>query len=297
MILADQRRIWTFYVLTVSAMVGSATVASGGQLPGGRPWLFLGIQGAVLLVCLGLTRLPLRGWRAAILIGSFSIAGLMAVFLSLGLVLPAAHPEPFEWRWLQADRALFGVDPTVWLQRILWPPFTEVMQVCYAAFYLVPIAAVIAVGIRSGLRAFERAQLFVVFGFQLSYLGYMLWPTLPPYRFLWHERTIEGVWLTGRLHAMIDAAELHRWDCFPSGHTMLSVLSLWLAWRHARPAFWVLLTPVAILVLSTVALRYHFVMDVLAGLAGVPVAVWLGNRVFTTRASDTPAIGEPALSP
>jgi len=58
------------------------------------------------------------------------------------------------------------------------------------------------------------------------------------------------------------------------------VLSLVLAWRYARPAFWVLLPIVAVLVLSTMALRYHYVVDVLAGLAGVPLALWLGNRVM-----------------
>ncbi len=290
MILTAHRRIWSFYLLTIGAIVLSVTLASGGRVPGGEPWLFLGIHAALFGSALGVVRLFAGGWPAALATGVFSLIALPIVFSSLGLVLPAIQPEPWEWHWIALDAALFGSDPSVWLQRVLWPPFTELMQLCYASFYLVPIAAIVAAGVWSGRRAFERAQILVVFGFLLSYLGYALWPTLPPYRFLWHDRAIEGVWLAQRIHTLLDSAEINRWDCFPSGHTMLSVLSLTLFWRYARPVFWFMLPVVAVLVFSTVALRYHYAVDVLAGLIGVPIASWLGSRVIASASSDADAI-------
>jgi membrane-associated phospholipid phosphatase len=105
----------------------------------------------------------------------------------------------------------------------------------------------------------------LVFCFLCSYLGYLLFPTLPPYRFLDHGGELQGLWLAGTLHGWIDAAEANRWDCFPSGHTMLSVVSLILVWRWARRAVLPIALLVALLIFSTMALRYHWSWDVLAG--------------------------------
>lgn len=233
---------------------------------------------------LALPRLCRTPRRLAVARAVVTTGGLLFVFSSLAWILPALHPEPYEWRWLAFDRALFGGDPTVAAQAWHAPLFVEVLQLCYAAFYFVPIVVIAAAWHRHGLAVFDRCLALVLFGFLTSYVGYLIWPTLPPSRYLWHTREIEGVWLARELHAALAAAELHRWNCFPSGHTMLSVLSLVLAWRHVRSVFWILLVPATLLVLSTVVLRYHYVTDVLAGLLGVPLALAAGERIL--RADD-----------
>ena len=65
-------------------------------------------------------------------------------------------------------------------------------------------------------------------------------------------------------------------DIFPSGHTIIALLVMWLAKRH-RVRGWPLLIPlVAGLVAATVYLRYHYGVDVLAGVA---IAVVLTGTV------------------
>ncbi len=270
-------RIWAFY-LTLVIVIDLAFGVGRGH---GEPALHAGLHLVLLAVACALPRQFRRPLPLAIARGCFTTVALVTVFSSLAWILPALHPEPFEWDWIAFDRSLFGVDPTVALQPLLVPVVVEVLQLCYAMFYFVPMVVVAAAARRGGLVAYDRCLALVAFGFLFSYLGYLLWPTLPPYRFLWHERAIEGVWLAADLHAGLESAELHRWNCFPSGHTMLSVLSLVLAWRHARSTFWWLLPGVVLLVFSTVALRYHYVVDVIAGLGLVPVALRLGRRAIT----------------
>lgn len=57
------------------------------------------------------------------------------------------------------------------------------------------------------------------------------------------------------------------WDCFPSMHTCCTMLMGWIAFRHVRKLFWWLLPMIVSMPLACVYLRYHYVVDVLAGLA------------------------------
>jgi len=54
-------------------------------------------------------------------------------------------------------------------------------------------------------------------------------------------------------------------DCFPSGHTELTLLVLYCAWRMNKKLFRLYLIPATALIFSTVYLRYHYVVDVIAG--------------------------------
>ena len=68
-------------------------------------------------------------------------------------------------------------------------------------------------------------------------------------------------------------------DCFPSGHTEIPLITLWLAYRFKRRLFWVYLPIVMGLVCSTVYLRYHYVIDVIAGMALAGIVILLARRV------------------
>ena len=64
---------------------------------------------------------------------------------------------------------------------------------------------------------------------------------------------------------MLDRAEGITRDCFPSGHTELTLLVLYYARKFHRKTFWWLLPLGTGVIISTVYLRYHYVVDVVAG--------------------------------
>src|SRR5690606_2008399 len=137
--LGVHERVWLAYlgtVLTIVALFGLGDGKVGGAAA------FLGLHAALATVVAVLPRafaapVPLAAARAA-----FSAIGLPTVYFGLALVLPAIHPEPYEFTWIATDRALFGTDPTVALQPLLSPPLVELLQLCYATFYAIPIVAV-----------------------------------------------------------------------------------------------------------------------------------------------------------
>jgi membrane-associated phospholipid phosphatase len=65
---------------------------------------------------------------------------------------------------------------------------------------------------------------------------------------------------------------------FPSLHAAVSCLSLVYAWKYCRWFFPVLLVFVCGLLVSTVYLRHHWVVDLLAGMLLVPWTLWIAPR-------------------
>ncbi|MCB9877263.1 MAG: phosphatase PAP2 family protein [Planctomycetes bacterium] len=272
-------RVWVAYLAAVAVV---AVVTPGGGDPRHGPWSLLALHAALAAAAWWCARVATRRgpdaarpWRTAL-----ALIGLPASFSALRWLLPAVHPEPYEYDLLALDRWLFGGEAA----QVLGPPpplLAELLQLTYGAFYFLCIAAVVAAGVGGGRRAFDRAMLVTVGGFLVSYLGYLLVPVLGPNR-VFEGPPPQGVWIAAPLHEAIDAAEANPWDCFPSGHTMMTLTALLVTWRPARRAFWLLLVPVASVIVSTVVLRYHWLGDVAAGaVLAWPCARffgWLGDR-------------------
>ena len=66
---------------------------------------------------------------------------------------------------------------------------------------------------------------------------------------------------------------------FPSLHTAVSTVALVYAWRFVRPWFWILVPFVLGLWVSTIYLRHHYVVDLIAGWLLAPLAVWVAPRL------------------
>lgn len=272
--LATIERVWISWFATMSLV---ALLATGGGEPEHRPWAFIGTQAVLAMMHLLVARWSRsRGETVARVAQSLaSIVSLPIAFSSMAFLLPAVHPEPYEWTWHAADRWLWEVDVTVALQAWMSPWFTELLQWLYAAFYVQPILAVLLAARFAGIAAFDRSLVEVVFGFLVSYAGYLLFPTLGPAFFLDHGEPIQGVWLAEELNAAIFAAEANKWDCFPSGHTMMGLLSLAVVASRAPRCLWWFAPLSLLLVFSTMGLRYHWFIDVLCG----ALLVWPTMRV------------------
>lgn len=172
-------------------------------------------------------------------------------------------------------RMLGGVDP--FSLSFAQPYFIDFLYLCYWSYYLLilaPAAVPFFLGDRKGVRESISILLSALF---LSYLGYFLVPALGPHHFF-GERPLElDGWILGAtMHQALLAMEWRMPDAFPSGHTLISVVVLFILWRRHRSTFWVLLIPAIGCVWATMALRYHYVVDIVAGVALVPVALLMG---------------------
>ena len=203
----------------------------------------------------------IRGW--------YPVALIPITYTELRYLIPLVHPRDYDPELAAIDYRIFGAHPTVWLERFTWPLLTEILQVIYATYYFFPIVLG-AVLWRNGW--FERYHFWVfvvAFGFYASYLGYITVPATGP-RFLPLVKDaqtfpLRGVWLFETIRKTLDEAEGITRDCFPSGHTEITLLVLYYARKFHRRTFWRLLPVASALIFSTVYLRYHYVVDIVAG--------------------------------
>ncbi len=215
--------------------------------------------------------------------------------------LPYIRSTLYDTQLIALDHALCGTHPTQWLQQFSHPLLTEYLQVCYVAFFFLPSIHGIILFRAKRFAEFELFSRLMVFSFFVSYLAYFAFPAVGP-RFTLHSFTtlstdLPGLWVTdflrervnqggGILVGAVDPAAIVNRDCMPSGHTMMTLVNMILTWKFRTPGKWIFTLVGSSLIVATLYLRYHYVVDVLAGaacallmLAAEPrVDAWLKKR-------------------
>jgi membrane-associated phospholipid phosphatase len=222
-----------------------------------------------LAVIIFLLRLPflkphpildwLRVWNPVILI--------LACFSELHYLVRPIHAHDYDQFLIAVDHHIFGVHPTVWLEKFSIPWLTEYLQIIYSSFYFLPIILAWLLYRRNRFEEFDIFALVVTYGFFLSYIGYFITPAIGPRFTMDYLQTqpLTGLFFTGFIRQTLDTLENTQRDAFPSGHTMLTILTMFYAAKYHKKYFYVLLLIGPSMILATVYLRYHYVIDVIAG--------------------------------
>ena len=210
--------------------------------------------------------------------GWYPVALMFVTYKELTFLIPRIHPRDFDATLAAFDYRLFGVNPTVWIERFTLPPLTEILQLTYSTYYFLPVILGAVLWSKGWFDKFRFWVFIVVLGFYLSYLGYIAVPAIGP-RFMAsivaaQTKPLTGVLFFSTIREALDRAEGITRDCFPSGHAELTLLVLYYAHKFHRKTFWWLLPVGTGIIISTVYLRYHYVVDVAAG-ALLAVAVVL----------------------
>lgn len=180
------------------------------------------------------------------------------------------------------DERLFGVQASVAIQPIISPALTAWMELAYT-FHIVniPIVACFIYLRRSRGRFREMMAGVLVVSF-FGLLGYLLVPAIGPVYTLRDQYTVplsQPLAIVNRQIEFMDFARIKR-DVFPSLHVGISFLVWLYAFRNSRRLFWILSPFILSLWVSTVYLRYHYLVDVLAGLVLAPPCFLLANWLF-----------------
>jgi len=276
------RRISPVHGLTFFFLVGLilVTLLFKGQIP---LWHSLLLRYVMLLALLLVLKLSAdRKAKGGAVFNDFSpLVFVVLIYESLGDLIQHLQGDIDAWL-IQIDLLLFGVHPTVWMERWIVPWFTDVMSLAYLSYYFLPFALVVVLYARNRNLEFNESVFVLIFGYYASFIGYILFPAIGP-RFTlvpFYSVPLEGTWITDFVRDTLNALEHNRRDCMPSGHTQMVLMVLCLAHRYQRLLFYVFFPIICGLVLSTVYLRYHYVIDVFAGAAFAIVCLVVAPRLY-----------------
>ena len=223
---------------------------------------------------------PVR-WRCRMLL-TLTISGLC--YFSLRTAVPMMYnPEGMEsliWRQdtilKRGDVLLLGDFPSKLMTLSLPNWASDLLMACYFFFFYYIVGGLLYYLI-TDLKRFRYAVVGFGLIYALGYVGYILMPAVGPFDQLGQR---QGGWLTDVGGAFI-VQRSNGVDVFPSIHMAASLYLLMFDFQHRRYHFWWVLAPTIGLWISTVYLRYHYGVDLVAGIILALVSWWL-MRWFTT---------------
>ena len=190
------------------------------------------------------------------------------------------NPYDYDNFLIAIDHYIFGLNPTQWLYHISFPALTEYLQISYMTYFLLPLLQAIELHYIKDDDKFNKFASMILFSFYSTYLLYLIFPAIGP-RFTLHNFSttsmeLPGLWLTETLRNIVNSGEgivagavnpaaLVNRDCMPSGHTMMTIVNILIAFKFKSKFKWLFLILGSSIIFATVYLRYHYVIDVIVG--------------------------------
>ncbi len=186
---------------------------------------------------------------------------------------------------IKADELLFGTQVSYLLQDYIKPWITDLMYFGYSLHFFFPFILALYFYTRGREKHFQELMLAVVTVSCIGYVGYLTFPSTSPVYVLEYERGLEGGKVSDFVLAEIDKVRSEQSDCclFPSLHVGISCVTLILAFKRERKIFIVLLPLIVLSWMSTIYLRRHFIIDIIAGWIIAAMAIYLTpiiNRIW-----------------
>jgi membrane-associated phospholipid phosphatase len=175
---------------------------------------------------------------------------------------------------------------------------SELFYISYFCYYIMISGVGLALFLRSRQQFFHYVSV-VSFLFYVCYSIYIVLPVIGSRAFF---RQVDGYSLPAATQqlAVTDAYpeavqagvffHIMKWiyrefeapgAAFPSSHVAVALCTVYFSFRYLRPIRYVHLGVAIMLCISTVYCRYHYVVDVLAGLVTAAVVIPLGNWLYS----------------
>lgn len=229
---------------------------------------------------------------------------IFLIYAQVQYYIRVVNPGMFDELLVSWDYFIFGLNPTQYLHQFSFPFLTEYFQISYFMYFFMPLYLGIELHYKKKENEINKFAAMILFSFYLSYLLYFALPAIGP-RFSLHDYwsidlEMPGLFFTDMIRNVIDKGatiypgipineDIINRDCMPSGHTMITLVNMILAFEFRSKMRWVILVIGTSLIISTVYLRYHYVVDVLAGIILAllvyfiepKIRSWIKSRGFT----------------
>ena len=195
---------------------------------------------------------------------------LVLSYLEMRILLPALQPELMDHRLFAIDRWFLGTTPSIWMEAWNVEPVVEWLSFFYFSYFLVMLLILVP----SLLVDRGRRQQELLTGASLVVaLGHFLYTVVPgagPVATIAFDQPLQGGFWWNQVELAVATAGAQL-DIFPSLHTAYPTFFALhaFAYRHTQPFRWLwpILAFVATnIMIATMFLRWHWFIDVAAGL-------------------------------
>ncbi len=208
---------------------------------------------------------------------------VLAIFDSLEKVVWNINGRDLDYILIRIDYLLTGTYPTLAFEKIATPLLTDIMQIAYTTYYFIPVALGVVLKIHRNEEGFQRSLFIILLCFYLSYVGYLIIPALGPRYTIAHlheDIELHGLFIKDHIYELLNRLEGIKRDAFPSGHVAIALTTLFLSMEYEKGLSRILLPLVMLLIISTVYLRYHYLVDVIGGIMLAIISISGGSFIY-----------------
>lgn len=212
----------------------------------------------------------------------FPVFSVLIAFDTVGELIPIINPKDIDHILLELDYRILGFYPYLSFQKIESPILTELMQISYCVYYILPFVVGFHFIFKRDIIGFHNALFLILLCYYLSYIGYILFPALGPRYHIpeLFSSELRGIFFAETINNFLNNLEGLKRDAFPSGHVAISLVVLYIFWKNTKKTFYIFSLPVTLLIISTLYCRYHYFVDILGGILLTVVTLLLGNLYY-----------------
>lgn len=178
---------------------------------------------------------------------------------------------------------IFGGHPSVWFAEYLpWKWFNDLMNLAYFSFYF--LIFILAYRIyKTRFEKFPFVLFIICMSFYIYYFIFIIFPVAGPQFYLTPpDNQLPDAYIFREAIKIIHSMGERPAAAFPSSHVGITFILIYLASKFSRELLkWFI--PIGILlVLSTVYIKAHYVIDVIGGFLSVPIIYWISSQAYST---------------
>jgi len=225
----------------------------------------------------------------------YGVAVILIIFKQVYYITYCLKPADWDLLFIKLDFLIFGVNPTQWAYQFNNPFLTECLQIVYAYYYPMIIVFGLELYLWHRYKEFKYTIFIVFFSFYFSYLLYFIFPANGP-RFHLHDFSaisseLPGLFLTEYIRAFLNLGEsipngvsnpqdFVQRDAMPSLHIITAFLIMYLSWKFRSKSFFFYLPYFFLMIIATIYLRYHYIVDIAGGIIVSVITIWIGKFVY-----------------
>ncbi len=233
----------------------------------------------------------LRGHLKKLVLFIYPVIFLFSIFETFYMLLPFFNALRLDALMANIDRVLLGVNPTVWVEQWVRPLLTDILYLFYLFYFPMPLIILGWMYKKGKLQEIEESFFLYLVCYYGAYVLYFFIPVEGPRFYLRGLQTVPltGIVLSEPIRRLIDTLEPNKLDAFPSLHAAILTMTMLVTFQHNRKLFYAFIPCAIGITISLVYLRYHYVIDVIAGFVWAIASYLLaGNAYRAVRPVVTP---------
>ncbi len=189
-----------------------------------------------------------------------------------------ANQDPF---FSRIEESIFGLQPSLLLLEKfpqLW--IVELMSFGYFSYYLLIFGFSLILFLRNP-RLFYRLTFIIISSFYIYYIIFILLPVAgPQYFFASPDNEVPTAYLFSRMLKLVQELGERPTGAFPSSHVGIVLIIIWYTIKYFRQWIYLVLPLSIVLIISTVYLKAHYLIDSITAIVTIPFFIISGNSFF-----------------